>query len=296
MQTPRSCLARPIPPFGRAWTLPIVLALFIGLGVGTGWTARDGDASAAGRPSRAVRTEPTLKSLDDVVATLRRAGLTVEVTDQTVTQPFFAVPATIVRVNGQDLQVFIYGSVAARRADSDQISPDGTQIGTSIISWVAQPHFVAAANVLTLFVSNDEALARQIAAAIKRLAPRERASPAAPPGAGVRTIDEVAAALRAAQLVVEVTDQTVTQPFFTVPARILRVNGQDLQVFVYPNEIARADDFAKIGPDGSMIGATTIVDWVAPPHFAAAANIMTLLVSDDMELAMAIEQAVATLS
>lgn len=274
----------------------LALALLMGVGTATYWARGAGTVVAGLDASPEPGSAEEQLTLDDVVAVLRDAGLTVEVTDQTVTQDFFAVPATIVRVNGQDLQVFIYGSEDARKADSDQISEDGTQIGTSMITWVAKPHFVPAANVLTLFVSNDEDLAQQIADAIERLEPLDLASPVASPVAGVRTIDDVTAALRAAQLVVEVTDQTVTHEFFTVPARILRVNGQDLQVFVYPNEIARADDFSKIGPDGSMIGTTTIVDWVAPPHFAAAANIMTLLVSEDMDLAMAIEQAVATLS
>jgi hypothetical protein len=122
-------------------------------------------------------------TIDDVVRALQEQGLTVESTGQMVRHDFFTVPAMIIRVNGQDLQVLIYPSEAARTSDSEQISDDGAQVGTSMITWVAKPHFVAAGNVLTLFVSNDEVLARQIAAAVMTLAPSEISSPIASPAA-----------------------------------------------------------------------------------------------------------------
>ena len=275
--------ARRIVPFGVLCSL--VVAGLLGLVVSAGVTSGAATPEAAG--GRTL-------TLDDVVAALQAGGLAVEETDQTIEQPFFAVPARIVRVEGQDLQVFVYPSDEARTADSDQISPDGTQVGTAMVTWVAKPHFVAAANLLTLFVSDDEELAERIGAAVRSLDAGATASPVASPVAGVWTLADVVAALRAAGLIVESTDQTVTHDFFAVPATIIRANALDVQVFVYPGEAEREADSSTIGGNGYEIG-TAMVGWMEPPHFATAGNVMTLLVSNDADLAAAIEQALAAL-
>lgn len=163
-----------------------VLGLLAVLAAGLLWSAGGGPvrAGALASPVASPADGTAVRTIEDVIAALRAAGLAVERTDQTVEQPFFAVPATILRVNGQDLQVFVYPTVAARTADSDQISADGTQIGTSMVSWIAKPHFTAVDNVLTLFVSNDEGLAQRIAAAVAGVGTPERASPVASPAGG----------------------------------------------------------------------------------------------------------------
>jgi hypothetical protein len=109
-----------------------------------------------------------------VVSALRRTGLIVEETDQSVTHEFFSVPATIIRVNNLDLQVFIYPSVAEREADSSTIRGEGYEIGTSMVSWIETPHFATAGNVITLLVSNDADLAAAIEQALANLAPPAR--------------------------------------------------------------------------------------------------------------------------
>lgn len=157
-----------------------VLGAIAGGVIGVAASDHAGTATPAASPAASPVAAPTL-TLDDVVAALTDAGLAVEATDQTVEQPFFTVSANIIRVEGQDLQVFVYASTAARSADSEQISADGTSVGTSMITWIAAPHFTTADNVLALFVSNDEALARRIADAISGVSAAKDATPVASP-------------------------------------------------------------------------------------------------------------------
>ncbi|MGH2613863.1 MAG: penicillin-binding transpeptidase domain-containing protein [Thermomicrobiales bacterium] len=102
--------------------------------------------------------------------------------------------------------------------------------------------------------------------------------------------------LRTAQLLgktltVEQTDQTVLHPFFRVPGQVVRVNGQDLQVFVYPDATARKSDSARISADGRLIAGEAVA-WPVPPRFASAGNVLTVLLSSDTRLAGRVERAI----
>lgn len=66
---------------------------------------------------------------------LQAAGVEVESGD-TIEQAFFSVPGEIFKVNGVDVQVFEYLSAEAMGTEASQISPDGSTIGTSMVSWV----------------------------------------------------------------------------------------------------------------------------------------------------------------
>lgn len=92
----------------------------------------------------------------ELVDALRAAGATVE-SAGTVEQPFFSVAGQIIRVDGVDVQVFEYVDETAREAESEQISLDGTSVGTSMITWVAPPHFWARGRVIVLYVGTDAA-------------------------------------------------------------------------------------------------------------------------------------------
>ena len=85
---------------------------------------------------------------------LQSAGMDVEMGD-TVEQPFFAVNGRIIKVNDADVQVFEYQSAETMEADAVQVSADGGSIGTSMISWMATPHFFKSGSVLVLYVGDD---------------------------------------------------------------------------------------------------------------------------------------------
>jgi hypothetical protein len=92
-------------------------------------------------------------------------------------------------------------------------------------------------------------------------------------------------ALRAAGATVE-PDGPVSQPFFDVPGRLLRVNGADVQVYAYPDEAAAAAAAGRITPDGSGLGppTPTRITWIAPPHFYRSGRLIVLYVGDDPDI------------
>lgn len=72
-----------------------------------------------------------------LVDRLEASGATVAA-DGTVSQPFFTPEGQVIAVNGQDVQVFEYDE-AAMSAEAELVSPDGSSVGTSIMTWIA-PH------------------------------------------------------------------------------------------------------------------------------------------------------------
>ena len=93
----------------------------------------------------------------DLIAALRAVGAEVEPGD-TIEQAFFSVPGQILKVNGADVQVFEYESAEAMGTEASQVSEDGSSIGTSMVSWVAPPHFFRSGRVLVLYVGDDAAV------------------------------------------------------------------------------------------------------------------------------------------
>jgi hypothetical protein len=88
---------------------------------------------------------------------LRMNGQSVEIGDP-IDQPFFSVPGQIIMVNGEDVQVFEYPDLTAAAANVAQISSDASSVGTSMISWVATPHFYALDRVIVLYVGDNQAV------------------------------------------------------------------------------------------------------------------------------------------
>lgn len=91
-------------------------------------------------PPDGMPSEKTRLSASSVADALRAAGLTVE-DGGTVEQPFFGVPARILIADGNDVQVYELGSAAAAEKAAADIAPNGGSIGTTMMSWMAPPHF-----------------------------------------------------------------------------------------------------------------------------------------------------------
>lgn len=89
--------------------------------------------------------------------------------------------------------------------------------------------------------------------------------------------------LRASGIAVEAAGN-VTQPFFTPPARVIRLGTRgEAQVYEYSTEEQAAAEAARVKPDGSV--GTSMPMWIAPPHFFRARNLIVLyLGSDDKTL------------
>lgn len=110
-------------------------------------------ACTSGQTSVETNDEAVI-TFNDLVGRLEANGANVEATS-TVSQPFFTPEGQIIAVNGQDVQVFEYDSEAAASAEADLVSPDGGSVGTSMMSWIAPPHFFRGGQLIVLYVGDD---------------------------------------------------------------------------------------------------------------------------------------------
>jgi hypothetical protein len=115
--------------------------------------------AAQGVSGAPVDTTPggELEGLEGLVEALQAEGAQVELGDA-IEQPFFSVPGLIIKVDGADIQVFEYASAEAMGLEASQISGDGSSIGTSMVTWMAPPHFYRSGRLLALYVGEDQAV------------------------------------------------------------------------------------------------------------------------------------------
>ena len=78
-----------------------------------------------------------------------------KVTGEVVKQPFFSVRGTILLVEGERVQVMEYRDAAAIEAAAAHIAPDGSSTGTTMVSWVALPHFFRTVTTIVLYVGEN---------------------------------------------------------------------------------------------------------------------------------------------
>lgn len=88
---------------------------------------------------------------------LRTAGATIEPVGE-VSQPFLSVKGQTIRMNGEDVQVFEYPNTAAANREATSISDDGYSVGTTMISWVSDPHFYKIDKLIVLYVGDNQGI------------------------------------------------------------------------------------------------------------------------------------------
>jgi hypothetical protein len=76
----------------------------------------------------------------------------------TIDQPFFKVQGQSLKVNGGDVQVYVYDTADAMEADASQISADGSSVGTNMVEWTGTPHFFKVGNLLVLYLGDDQTI------------------------------------------------------------------------------------------------------------------------------------------
>ena len=89
-----------------------------------------------------------------LVDNLRAAGAIVDPAG-TISQPFFVPEGQLLTVNGEDVQAFEFASEVEADAIAETVSADGGSVGTSMISWVAPPHFYLAGRLIVVYVGSD---------------------------------------------------------------------------------------------------------------------------------------------
>jgi len=72
-----------------------------------------------------------------------------------ITQTFFSVKGRIINVNGEDVQVFEYTKIADADAETSLVSPDGSSVGTNMITWISTPHFFKKEKLIIIYIGDN---------------------------------------------------------------------------------------------------------------------------------------------
>ena len=114
----------------------------------------DGSAWLEGQPGTVVSHGGPVTGYVSLVDNLRAAGATVDPAG-TISQPFFVPEGQLLTVNGEDIQAFEFASMVEADAIAETVSADGSSVGTSMIFWVAPPHFYKAGRLIVVYVGSD---------------------------------------------------------------------------------------------------------------------------------------------
>jgi len=126
----------------------LTMAVVLLLSYGISCTRQEGPTVSHGGP---------VSDYVSLIDNLRAADVTVDPAGD-VSQPFFSVEGQVIKVNGEDVQVFEYVDKATAEAEAALVSPDGSSIGTSMVSWIAPPHFYKAGKLIVLYVGENSAI------------------------------------------------------------------------------------------------------------------------------------------
>lgn len=113
-----------------------------------------GGQAETSEPEAAI---PSVEDQASLLAGLRATGATTEVGD-TVIQDFFTPEGTIIKVNGEDVQVFEYENAVDMESEASQVAPDGSSVGTSMMMWVDDPHFYKSGRIIVLYIGSNSSM------------------------------------------------------------------------------------------------------------------------------------------
>ena len=91
----------------------------------------------------------------ELVDPLLATGADVKVTGEVVSEGIFSVNGTIILVDGEPVQVMDFGDAVALEAETAHISPDGSSTGTTMVTWIAPPHFFRTDTTIVLYVGDN---------------------------------------------------------------------------------------------------------------------------------------------
>jgi hypothetical protein len=112
--------------------------------------------ACGGQPASASSEQFGMSELIDA---LHAQGLDAKAGDP-LEQPFFSVAGHFINFNEESLQVFEYKSAEAMERDAALVDPDGGSIGTTMVTWVAAPHFYKKGQVIVLYVGDNQELSK----------------------------------------------------------------------------------------------------------------------------------------
>ena len=129
--------------------------------------ACNGKPSLPSEPQQGASSVEPVMDYNRLIDSLRIAGLSVSPAED-VNQPFFSVPGRIIKVSGEDVQVFQYAHAGAAAEQAALVSADGNAVGTNMLRWAGAPHFFKKGSLLVLYVGNDEKVISALAVVLGR--------------------------------------------------------------------------------------------------------------------------------
>jgi hypothetical protein len=99
-------------------------------------------------------TEKEIFNINRFVDELESLGTKIEI-GGIITQPFFTPQGQIIKLHGEDVQVFEYGNEGMANDEAMLVSADGSSVGTSMITWIDAPHFYQAGKIIVLYVGKN---------------------------------------------------------------------------------------------------------------------------------------------
>ena len=100
--------------------------------------------------------------LPKLVKDLGKAGATVKLSRETVSQPFFSARGRIIYINGESVWIFGYLTSATADKDAAQVSRDGMTIGNHKPSWLGTPHFFRRPRMIILYLGDDAQILKSL--------------------------------------------------------------------------------------------------------------------------------------
>jgi hypothetical protein len=98
----------------------------------------------------------------------------------------------------------------------------------------------------------------------------------------IGSYDDLLNKLKSSKLEVEKAGN-ISQVFFSVEGRIIKIDNEDIQVFEYPDKSKADSDIVLISADGSTIG-TNMITWVSDPHFYRTDKLLILYIGTNEEI------------
>ena len=132
------------------------------------WTALLVASAAPAEPPAVVTTRAAAfdhLSARRLTSELKAAGLKVE-RKGAVRQPFFAVPAQVLAIGADEVEVFVFASAPDAERAAATVSADGGTVGTSAMHWMAPPHFHRRGRTILIHLGNGA----DVRSALERIA------------------------------------------------------------------------------------------------------------------------------
>lgn len=125
----------------------------------------DGDLPVSAQAQQGIVAAGPVTDYASLIAKLRAAGVSVDPAGE-VEQPFLSITGKMIRVYGEDVQVFQYANAAAVDVAAAPISRDGMAVGTRKIFWVGPPHFFKQGRLLVLYVGDNDRVLKALGAVL----------------------------------------------------------------------------------------------------------------------------------